>query len=136
MSPNVFLDKSEPPDPARIAKALGTRAKYLDELKRHAAGPLAEEWKHYGKTIGWTLKLLAGKRNLCFVVVCDGYFAVSFVLGDKAVAAVEKSSLPDEVVKTLVEARRYAEGRGIRIEVKSPRALEHAKMLLDVKQRT
>lgn len=133
MSDNVFLDRALEPARDLVAKALGTRAPYLGELTRHVPGPLTEEWKHYGKTIGWTLKLLSGRRNLCFVVVCRGYFAVSFVFGDKAVRAVEQSGLPPDLVTELVHARRYAEGRGIRIAVKSRRALEHAKTLMDIK---
>jgi hypothetical protein len=134
MTQNLFLDKNSPPTPSLVAEALGPRARYLDELKGHVPGPLAEDWKYYGKTIGWTLKLLLGQRNLCFVVVCKGYFAVSFVFGDKAVRLVEQSRLPPEVVQELVNARRYAEGRGIRLEVKSRRAVEHAKVLLDIKR--
>lgn len=133
---NVFLDRAQPPSPAMVAEALGARATYLDELIRHVPGPLKEEWKHYGKTIGWTMKLLRGKRNLCFIVACRRYFAVTFVFGDKAVRAVEQSRLAADLVAELVNARRYAEGRGIRIAVKSRRALEQAKILLEIKQTT
>lgn len=136
MTEQLFLDKSKPPTRDMVEGALGTRSAYLDELIRHVPGPLTPEWKHYGKTIGWTMKLLRGKRNLCFIVVCRGYFAVSFVFGDKAVRAVEQSDLPPDLVAELVNARRYVEGRGIRITVKSRRALEQAKILLDIKQAT
>ena len=130
---NVFLDKASKPTAIRLAKALGTRARYWDELKRHVQGPVVEEWKHYGKTIGWTLKLLRGKRNLLFLTACHYHFIVSFVLGDRAVAAAEQSGLPADLVRQLVNARRYAEGRGIRVTVKSRRALEQAKTLIDIK---
>ena len=136
MTQNVFLEKSLPPTPAHLAKSLGTRARYLEDLKLHIPGPIVEEWKYYGKTIGWTLKLILGKRNLCFIVVCKGFFAISFVFGDKAIRAIEQSGLPADLVQQLVNARRYVEGRGIRLEVKSRRVLEHAKALLDIKQRT
>jgi hypothetical protein len=134
MIQNAFLDKTVQPTAALVAKSLGPRAKYLDELKRHIPGPLVEQWKHYGKTIGWTLKLLQGKRNLCFIVACNGCFTVSFVFGEKAVQAVGRSRLPADLAEQLVGARKYIEGRGIRIEVKSRRALQHAKVLLDIKQ--
>jgi hypothetical protein len=134
MTANVFLDKARAPTPAQIAKTLRVRAKYWNELKAHVAAPVVEEWKYYGKTIGWTMKLLLGKRNLCFVTASDGYFIVSFILGDRAVEAATVSRLPVELVRQLVDARKYAEGRGIRIDVKSRRALENAKILLDVKQ--
>lgn len=136
VSDNVFLDRDHRPTRAELAQALGTRAPYLDELIQHVPGPLTQEWKYYGKTIGWTMKLLSGRRNLCFVVVCRGYFAVSFVFGDKAIRVVEQSGLEPDSVAELVNARRYAEGRGIRIEVKSRRVLEQAKVLTDIKHRT
>ncbi|MEX0737146.1 MAG: DUF3788 family protein, partial [Bacteroidota bacterium] len=84
-------------------------------------------------SFGWTKKLLLGKRNLLFLTVRNGYFVVSFVLGDKAVALALGSSLSEELIRQLVTARKYVEGRGIRVEVKSRRALEQAKILLDIK---
>ena len=132
MSENVFLDKTPKPTPALFVKALGARAKYWDELKAHVPGPVVEEWKHYGKG-GWVLKLFRGKRNLLFLSARKGYFFVSFVLGDKAVAFAQSSGLEADLLEQLLAARKFAEGRGIRIEVKSRRALEQAKRLLDIK---
>ncbi len=79
------------------------------------------------------MKLLRGKRNLCFMTACDGYFTVSFVLGDRAVAAAQESGLPADRVQELINARKYVEGRGIRIQVKSRRAIEISKILIDIK---
>jgi len=132
MSENLFLDKIPKPTPALFARALGARAKYWDELKAHVPGPVVEEWKHYGKG-GWALKLFRGKRNLLFVSARRGYFYVSFVLGDKAVALARTSNLDPDLLDELLGARKFAEGRGIRIAVKSRRALEQAKRLLDIK---
>lgn len=131
---NVFLDKAHAPTSQEFAVALRSRAKYWHELKAHVAAPVVEEWKYYGKKYGWTLKLLVKKRNLCFMSGRDGYFVVAFVFGDKAVKAAAASRLPRELVQQLVDAKKYMEGRGIRIEVKSRRALENAKILLDIKQ--
>jgi hypothetical protein len=133
MTQNLFLDKAAPPTNAQVARALGPRAVYLAELKRCIPAPASEQWKFYGKTIGWTLKLLTGKRNLCFIVIRKGYFTIAFVLGNKAVQEVERSALPSAVVQELKTARRYVEGRGIRFEVRSRRALGHAKILLAIK---
>ncbi len=132
MTENIFLDTSPKPTSARLAKALGTRAKYWDELKAHVPGPVVEEWKHYGKG-GWVLKLFRGKRNLLFLSARKGYFYVSFVLGDKAVAFAQSTGLEADLLEQLLAARKFAEGRGIRIAVTSRRALEQAKTLMDVK---
>lgn len=96
MTDNIFIDKAMKPSPTQLATSLGLRSKYLDELKRHVGGSVVEEWKYYGKTLRWTLKLLIGNRNLYSLW--------------------------------------HAEGRGIRLEIKSHRALERAMIFLDIKQ--
>jgi len=42
MSQNLFLDKSAPPTAAAIAKALGPRARYLDDLERLIPAPCTD----------------------------------------------------------------------------------------------
>jgi hypothetical protein len=49
------------------------------------------------------------------------------------VSAVEKSDLPKDIKNELKNARKYVEGRGIRIEVKSQKDVEHVKKLIDLK---
>jgi hypothetical protein len=58
---------------------------------------------------------------------------VSFTLGDKAMQAARQSGLPQNVIKIINEARRYAEGTGIRIEMKKPKDIEIAKKLAAIK---
>lgn len=133
MTNNRFLDRSRPPSERQIDTALGAKRAWLEELRRHFDPPLAVDWKFYGSTIGWTMKLLAGGRNMCFVVVRQGSFTVSFILGDAAVDAARSSRLPASTIARLDGARRYAEGRGVRLEITSRRALEQAKTLLEIK---
>ncbi len=133
MSQNYFLDKAIKPTPARVEEALGGRYQYWVELKKHLGNKATEEWKHYGKTLGWSCQLLYGKKNLLFMSARDGYFVVSFILGDKGVSIAQQSTLPGELIRQLVEARKYAEGRGIRVDIKSRRALEQVKTLAGIK---
>jgi hypothetical protein len=56
----------------------------------------------------------------------------SFVLGEKAVKAAYESDLPASVLSVIGAARKYAEGRGVRIEVRSAmdvRAVETLAMI-------
>ena len=53
--------------------------------------------------------------------------------GEKAVAVVEKSDLPQELITELKNARKYAEGRGLRIDVKSPADVENIKKRVEIK---
>ena len=130
----LFLDLTPEPTLALLKKGLGRRFSLWKEFSDHVPGPTVVQWKYYGTKMGWTMKLLLKERNLCFISAYQGYFAVAFVFGAKAVTAVGQSTLPAELILELVQARKYAEGRGIRVEVKSREALEHAKILIDIKR--
>jgi hypothetical protein len=133
---NVFSDKSAKPDEQSVLKALGTSGKYWLGIRKYAEesfGPLTEEWKYYSPKYGWTMKLLSKKRNLLFFVAMDGSFRVAFVFGDKAVAAIEKSDLPKEVIDEIRNAKKYVEGTGLRLEVKDAKSAEIVKRLIQMK---
>lgn len=136
MTDCVWADKLEIPDNKKLAKILGPAYKYWQELKNYLEknwGPVIEEWKFYGQKSGWILKTLRKNRNLFFLVPMNNYFKITFVFGDKAVEAVEKSDLPKEIKNTLKNARKYMEGRTIQIEVKLPADIENIKKLLEIK---
>ena len=136
MAASVFEDKATMPDDRMLAKALGKSNRMWREIKKHLKaeyGELIEEWKFYGVKSGWILKTLRKKRNLFFFIPLKDSFQVSFVFGDKAVAAVEKSNLPKGLITELKNARKYAEGRGLRIDVKNTADVEHIKKLVEIK---
>ena len=64
---------------------------------------------------------------------CQGYFLASFALGEKAVRAAHQSGLPDSVLSVIDNARKYAEGRGVRLEVRSQGDLENIQKLAAIK---
>ena len=136
MKPKILLDKSDKPNNETLSKLLGTSYKYWEKLKEHLGqeyGGFAEEWKYYGQKLGWSLKILRKKRNLFFFTACDGFFRISFVFGEKAVATVEQSKLPKKLIDDLVNAKKYAEGRGVQIEVKTRSDVENVKTLVRIK---
>jgi len=136
MAASVFEDKATMPDDKMLAKALGKSNRLWQEIKKHLKaeyGELIEEWKFYGRKSGWVLKTLRKKRNLFFFIPLEGSFQVSFVFGEKAVVAVQKSGLPQELITELKNARKYAEGRGLRIDVKNSADVEHVKKLVEIK---
>lgn len=136
METNAFMDKSVQPDGRRLAHVLGESETFWTAIKYHIVqkhGDFTEEWKFYNTKSGWTLKALLKKRNLFFFVPLQGSFRMAFVFGDRAVSAVEKSDLPEDIKNELKNARKYAEGRGLRIEVKSRKVVEHVKKLIDIK---
>ena len=121
MADNIFTDKSYQPTEKDLSEKLGTTYKFWEEIKNSLDdeyGELVEEWKYYGQKYGWSLKLFYKKRNLFFFTVYEKYFQIGFIFGDKAVSAIEKSGLPKSVIEELKNAKKYVEGRGLRIEVK------------------
>ena len=133
---SIFLDKSLKPTNEMLSGALGQSYKYWEEIRNtleNQYGPLIEEWKYYSATSGWTLKLLLKKRNLFFFAPCEKYFRLAFIFGDKAVSAVEKSDLPVKMVQELKSAKRYIEGRGLRLEVKKKTDIKNIITLVAIK---
>jgi hypothetical protein len=136
MAVSVFGDKGTKPTNQKLAKALGKSNRLWKEIKKNLKaeyGELIEEWKFYGQKSGWILKTLRKKRNLFFFIPLEGSFRISFVFGDKAVAVVEESGLSEELKTSLKNARKYAEGRGLNIDVKGDADVGHIKKLVEIK---
>ncbi len=136
METSVFKEKSNQPTNDLLLKTLEEKWKLWEAIKQHIKekhGDTTEEWRFYSVKYGWTLKTLLKKRNLFFFAPLNGYFRVTFVFGDKAVTAVEKSDLSENIKSELKNARKYVEGRGIRIEVKNQDDVENVKKLIDIK---
>ena len=136
MGLSVFLDKSKPPEENDLSTVLGETKSLWDELKtfvKEQCPDIIEDWKHYGKNSGLTMKLLKKKRNLFFSYPGNGIFSVVFVFGDKAVEVVKNSLLPRDIIDTLKAAKKYAEGRGLQVPVKNREDLEIIKTLIAIK---
>ncbi len=136
MALSVFVDKSNPPKDQDLLEALGETKQLWDQLKSYVKEifpDIAEDWKHYGKNSGWTMKLLKKKRNLFFSYPGSGQFVVVFVFGDKAVQAIEQSSIPRHIFDTLNQARKYAEGRGLQVPVQNRNDIELVMQLITIK---
>lgn len=132
----ILLDKSKQPDDEVLKAALGKTYKLWQEIKTsitNEIGAVTEEWKFYGAKSGWTMKLLLKKRNLFFLIPNEEFFITGFVFGDKAVAIVEKSNLPVHLITELVEAKKYAEGRGLRIEIRKKSDINNVINLVKIK---
>ena len=134
--PSIFIDKSVPPNDKMLAEALGKSARHWMTIKAHLSercGEWTEEWKYYNPKSGWVMKVLRKKRNLFFFFPSGSYFTIAFVFGDKAASAAEKSDLPADLKESLRSARKYAEGKGIRIDTKTAEDVENIKTLIEIK---
>jgi hypothetical protein len=136
---SILTDRSTTPDDRILSGVLGNSFKRWSEIrtsvqKRH--GPAREEWKYYGATSGWVLKFLIKKRNLFFLIPAEKHFTLGFLFGDRAVGTIEQSALPVAMIREVTQAKRYAEGRGLRIDVRNRADVRNVLTLVDIKARS
>jgi hypothetical protein len=135
---NAFVGRTAKPADSDLAaalsagKVLGRWNGLLADLERDL-GIDVREWHSYSPKAGWALRLIRNKRTIAYLSPARGYFLASFALGAEAVKAARKSGLPGSVLKIIDEAKKYAEGTAVRIEVKTAADVEAAKTLASVK---
>lgn len=122
MALSIFDDEKHPPGPAKLAAALGRSSVHWDSLvaavsKEHA--PIESIWKFAGEKFGWSLRLLRGERVILYLTPQEGQFLAGLALGRKAEAAARESGLTAAATAVLDAAPKYAEGRGLRMPVRS-----------------
>jgi hypothetical protein len=136
MTLSAFNDKSRPPQDDELAVTLGNTFVLWNELKRLIASrftPLSTEWGFASKKTGWGLRLKGEKRTILYMTPCEGYFLASFALGEKAVKAAHESDLPASVLEVIDSAKKYAEGRGARLEVRNAEDVHNVEKLAVIK---
>lgn len=136
MLTNAFIGLETEPTDEAVSKALGPAKALWDRLLAEFSGEKSidsEEWNSYSRKAGWSLKLKRGGRTVVYLSPCKHCFRASFALGDKAVKAALASKLPADVVKIVRQAKRYAEGTAVRIEVRAARDLDVVKTLAAAK---
>ncbi len=77
--------------------------------------------------------MLRGKRTIVWLIPCEGCFKAAFILGDKAIQAARQSGLSARLQKLIDEAPRYAEGTGIRLDIRTARDLAAVRKLAAIK---
>jgi Protein of unknown function (DUF3788) len=135
MAISAFDDKSKQPKDEDLKACLGASYPQWVELKtcissQYAASP---EWGFASKSTGWGLRLKTEKRAVLYMTPCKGYFLASFALGEKAVNAAHESDLPASVLEVIDSARKYAEGRGVRLEVRTAEDVRNIEKLAVIK---
>ncbi len=122
MALSAFDDKQTPPGEDDLMRVLGRSDKAWDRLKAQIGAefqPVDEIWKFSGKAWGWSLQLKRKKRAVLYLTPQDRFFYAGFALGERAVAAARDASLPESVMEIIDSARRYVEGRAVRLDVRT-----------------
>ena len=115
---------------------LAATKRMFDELALHIEkkyGTYKPEWKFYSQKSGWIMKMYSKKRNVLFVIPCNGFFKVSFTFGEKAFEQILLGNFSEIVKRALLEAPKYAEGRSIIFEVNNVDDFDTVVNLIDVK---
>jgi Protein of unknown function (DUF3788) len=136
MDKSIFTDKTKPPSEKDLVAALGKTHVLWDEITAFVLGqyPAAIlEWSFPGEKYGWSFRIKDKKRAIIYLLPRDNYFKAAFVFGQKAVDAVNNSTISAEIKKELAAAKVYAEGRGIRLDVTTKKATGDIKRLAEIK---
>ena len=133
---SMFLDKATLPTDETLAGVLGPAYPLWSEITGYVVNKSPQatgEWKWSGDQFGWSFRLKDSKRNLIYMLPGAHSFRVSFALGERAVAAVEASKLPESVKDELRSAKRFMEGRPLRLAVSTERETALVRTLVDIK---
>lgn len=133
---NAFIGKPKAPTDKELSAALGPAKQLWDRLLSELADESdvsGHEWNSYSAKAGWSLRVQRGDRIIVYLSPLAGSFRASFALGDKALKEALASDLPAPVTKLIKNAKKYAEGTAVRIEVTAPEDLLTVKKLAQAK---
>jgi len=136
MTLSIFEDKSVRPDEQMLSEAMRESYEWWKEIKAFVVQQYPQalkEWNHSGKNYGWGFRLRDKKRVIIYLTPADNYFLFSIVFGEKATLEALHSDISEGIKKIISEAKVYAEGRGIRIEIKNSTVISDIKKLVLIK---
>jgi hypothetical protein len=136
---SVFDDKSRQPTEADLVRALKGSFVLWNDIKKRIASrftPVTFEWGFTSKTTGWGLRVKNKERVILYMTPGEGYFLAYFALGEMAVEAARIANLPGSLMKVIDNARKYAEGRGVRLRVTSASDVGNIEKLAVIKMST
>jgi hypothetical protein len=135
MDTSIFSDKNVKPDEGALKKAIGKSLKNWQLIHKyvHTKYPLAiDEWNFPGAKYGWSFRIKDKKRAIVYLLPRDKFFKAALVFGQKATDEVMDSKVNKEIKEELRNAKAYAEGRGIRIDV-DDKNVKDVLTLIDIK---
>jgi hypothetical protein len=91
------------------------------------------QWRPSKLALGRMCLVRRGDRTLLYLIPGNGGFLAAIVLGERAFRLAMDAAVPDAVKGMLAGARPYAEGRGIRLPVRSQGDVETVALLVRIK---
>lgn len=136
MERSIFIDRNRIPQDNDLKSALGATFEFWHQVKAFTAGShkgSIEEWNFPGEKYGWSFRIKDKKRVIVYLFPRDGFFKIAMAYGPRAFETILKSTVSDRIKEELSAAKAYAEGRGIRIEVRDKQILEEIFELIKIK---
>lgn len=133
---SVFTDKTIEPTEAGLKDKLGTSFGLWQTISKIVYEKYPNglaEWNFPGKKYGWSFRIKDKRRAIIYLLPRENYFKVAFVFGDKAVNQIMTTSINNKIKTEIESAKKYAEGRGIGIEVKNKNIIPDIEILIDIK---
>jgi hypothetical protein len=133
---SIFTDKTVKPSDDDLKKALGKNYKFWHELFSFTLQKYPEasfDWHFSGQKFGWGFRISDKKRVLVYLLPRDQFFKIAFVFGEKAFEEICNSSISEHIITELKNTKKYAEGRGIRIDVTDGSLMDDFKKLIEIK---
>ncbi|MET0760684.1 MAG: DUF3788 family protein [Flavobacterium sp.] len=133
---SIFTNKNEMPTIDSLKIALGETFdiwKSFVEFTNINYPKANVEWNFSSEKFGWSFRIKDNKRVILYLLPRDKFFKTAFVFGQKATEQILESDISEGVKTELKSAKVYAEGRGIRIEVRDKSNFDDIQRLIKIK---
>ncbi len=136
---SIFMDKNSIPDNKELESGLNSTHKIWKQIIKMVLNKYPngiQEWNYPGKKYGWSYRIKDKKRAIIYLLPREKYFKVAFVFGDKALRKILESDISKSIKEDLLNARKYAEGRGVSIDIIENCLMGDIEKLVDIKLNT
>lgn len=132
---SIFLNPSEPSEIA-LQEALGDTYRYWVQLADFTKKQYPEamaQWHYSGEKTGWSFRIKDQKRVIVYLLPRAKFFKAALVFGPKAIETIKTSSIEPSIKNEILSAKKYAEGQGVRIDVRDASLLPDLQTLIEIK---
>lgn len=133
---SIFTDKAIVPKNEDLVANLGTTYSIWMQIREYVYQQYpngVEDWNFPGKKYGWSFRIKDKKRAILYFLPRNNYFMVAFVFGQKAIDQILETNISETIKNDLLTAKKYAEGRGVRIDVKDETSIPDIQKLIEIK---
>jgi hypothetical protein len=111
-----FNDNRNHPEIKDLKRLLGKSYAFYDEIVK-LSRTYQQEWKFYGKKIGWQLKATGKGKALFYCTPMENSFRISFALRENEKEIIVKSGIAAHLKEQLKTAKKYPEGYPLRMVI-------------------